>query len=108
MAKLNIWIFQSTLLLNNCFLYGGWGRDGGRDGEKHQCVVASCLLPTGDLAHNPGMCPDWEWNWGPFGSQDSTQSTEPHQPGQVTIIFHYSLGTGHGNTKGYFRKYPEF
>ena len=31
----------------------------GRPG-KPQCVVASCTLPTGDLAYNPGMCPDWE------------------------------------------------
>ena len=27
--------------------------------------------PTGDLARNPGMCPDWESNWQPFGSQPS-------------------------------------
>ena len=36
---------------------------------------------TGDLAHHPGTCPDWESNWRPFGSQTGTQSTEPHQPG---------------------------
>ena len=36
------------------------GREGEREGEKHQCVVASCLPSTGDLACNPGMCPDWE------------------------------------------------
>ena len=42
---------------------------GGRKGEKHQCVVASHLGHTGDLAYNPGMCPDWESNWQPFGSQ---------------------------------------
>ena len=48
------------------------GRKGEREGEKHQCVVASCMSPTGDLAHNPGMCPDWESNWLPFGSQAST------------------------------------
>ena len=34
----------------------------GRKGENHQCVVASHVLPTGDLAHNPDMCPDWESN----------------------------------------------
>ena len=34
-----------------------------------------------DLAHDPGMFPDWESNQGPFVSQASTQSTEPHQPG---------------------------
>ena len=39
------------------------GREGAREGEKHQCVVASRAHPTGDLAHNPGMCPDWELNW---------------------------------------------
>ena len=38
-------------------------------GEKYQCVVASVTPPTGDLAHNPGMCPDWESNQQPFGSQ---------------------------------------
>ena len=27
------------------------------------CVVASCTLPTGNMALNPGMCPDWESNW---------------------------------------------
>ena len=37
-------------------------REGEGEGEKHQCVVASCVSPTGDLACNPGMCPDWESN----------------------------------------------
>ena len=32
------------------------------EGEKHQCVVASHVIPTGDLACNPGLCPDWESN----------------------------------------------
>ena len=58
------------------------GKEEEREGEKHQCVVASCVPPTGDLACNPGMCPDWELNWRPFGSRAHTQSTEPHQPGQ--------------------------
>ena len=39
------------------------------------------LAPHGDLASNPGMCPDWESNPQPFGSQAGTESTEPHQPG---------------------------
>ena len=43
--------------------------------------VASHMPSTGDLACNPGMCPDWESNQWPFGSQTGTQSTEPHQPG---------------------------
>ena len=34
--------------------------------EKHQCVVASHAPSTGDLAHNPGICPDWESNRWPL------------------------------------------
>ena len=37
------------------FLETGREREG--EGEKHQCVVAFHMPPTGDLAHNPGMCP---------------------------------------------------
>ena len=32
------------------------GKEEEREGEKHQCVVASHVPPSGDLAHNPGMC----------------------------------------------------
>ena len=39
------------------------GRGGERQGEKHQCMVASHTPATGELADNPGMCPDWESNW---------------------------------------------
>ena len=40
-------------------------------------MVASCVPPTGDLAHNLGMCLHWESNWQPFCSQAGAQSTEP-------------------------------
>ena len=52
------------------------GRETEREGEKHQCVVASHRPPTGDLARNSGMCLDWELNQRPFGSWASAQSTE--------------------------------
>ena len=38
------------------------GREGDREGEKILCVVAF-QVQLGDLAHIPGMCPDWELNW---------------------------------------------
>ena len=70
-----LWFFKKRFYL---FL----DRGEGREGEKHQCVVASHTPPTGDLTCNPGMCPDWESNLQPFSSQaGGTQSTEPHQPG---------------------------
>ena len=57
------------------------GKEGGREGEKDQGVVASHTPPAGDLAHKPGMCPDWESNWRPFDSKASAQSIETHQLG---------------------------
>ena len=42
------------------------GREGEREGEKHERVGVSPRLPTEDLAHNPGMCPDWGSNGQPF------------------------------------------
>ena len=59
------------------------GREGEREGEKNQCVVASHVPPTGDPACNSGMCPDWESNQQPFGLQAGTQSTELYQPGNL-------------------------
>ena len=41
------------------------------------------MPPTGDPAHNPGMCPNGELIWQHFGSQAGTQSTEPHLPKQI-------------------------
>ena len=67
------------------YLFSERGREEKREGEKHLCVVASHVPPTGDLAHNPSMCPDWELNQRPFGSQAGTQSTEP--PSQGLSIF---------------------
>ena len=44
------------------FIFEQRGKEGEREGEKHQCVVASGKIPSRDLARNPGMCPDWESN----------------------------------------------
>ena len=62
-------------------------REEEREGEKHQCVVASHVPPTGDLACNPGMCPDWESNQWSFALQSCTQSTEPHQMGPFHFLY---------------------
>ena len=56
---------------------------GGREGEKHQCVAASCAPTTGDLPATQACALDWESNQRPFGPQADAQSTEPHQPGQA-------------------------
>ena len=76
----NFYFFKDFIYL---FLERG---KGGRKGEKHHCVVASYMPPTGDLACNPGMFPAWESNRQPFGLQAGTQSTEPHQPRRNIIL----------------------
>ena len=51
------------------------------------CGCLSCVPPTGDLACNPGMCPDWELNGRPYGLQASAQFTEPNQSGLQTTFY---------------------
>ena len=55
--------FLKKILSIYLFIFRARGRAGETEGEKHQCVVASPVPLTGDLAHHPGMCPDWESNW---------------------------------------------
>ena len=43
----------------NLFSFRERGRQGEKEGEKNQCVVASYMAPTGDLGCNLGMYPDW-------------------------------------------------
>ena len=73
------------------FIFRERGREGEREGEKQQCVVASHTPSTGELACNPDVCPDGELNGRPFGSQAGTQSTEPHQPGQEVFIIEHPI-----------------
>ena len=61
-----MWLAEFLIVFNflKDFLYLFLEKREGKEkqGEKHQCVVASHVGPTGDVAHNPGMCPDWESN----------------------------------------------
>ena len=65
------------------------GKGGRKRGREHQCVVASCMPPTGELASNLGMCPDWESNRRSLGSWADTQSTEPQHPGLIENFQNY-------------------
>ena len=80
-SQVNFYSFKKDFI----YLFLERGEEREREGEKHQCVVASHTPPTGDQTYNPGTCPDWELNQQLFGSHTSTRSTEPHQPGQATF-----------------------
>ena len=80
---LHLFFFLSQLFLEK-----------GRQGERERNINVWLPLtrpPTGDLASNPGMCPDWESNQPPFGLQVGTQSTEPHQPGLTLHLLIMSI-----------------
>ena len=62
-----------------------------KERERNISVWLPLLCPAlGNLACNPGMCPDWEWNQQPFGSQAGTQSTEP-QPARAELLIFVSF-----------------
>ena len=58
------------LLYFKDFIYLLLERGGGKENESERNIsvwelhglVASHMPPAGDLATNPGMCPDWELN----------------------------------------------
>ena len=64
------------------FLERGEGKKKERERNISVWLPFACP-PTGDQACNPGMYPNWELNWRPFGSQACAQSTELHQPGPI-------------------------
>ena len=72
-------IFKDLIYL---FLERGQGREKERERNINVWLPLTLAWPhTGDLACNSVMCPDWESSRWPFGPQDSTHSTELHQPG---------------------------
>ena len=87
-----LWYTEFTLMIYHIRIFKDFisfqerGREAEREGEKHQCVVVPCMPQIRYLAHNPGMCPDWELNQRPFGLQATTQSTETYQQGWCAIF----------------------
>ena len=83
----SFYLFKKYFLTFYLFTFRENGREGEREGEKHQtCKRYTDHRPIGDLAHNPSMFLDWELNWGFFGLQASPQSIEPHKPGLILFI----------------------
>ena len=55
-------LYLIFIFLMILFIFRERGREGERKGDKQQCAVASGAPPAGNLACNPGMCPNWESN----------------------------------------------
>ena len=77
LLAVHLFIERKYIYLARAFFFNFiYFQRGGRR-EKHQCVIASQVPLTGDLAHNLRMCPDWELNQRLCGLQSGAQSTEP-------------------------------
>ena len=55
--------------------------------ERKSGSVASNMPLTGDLACDPGMCPDRESSLQPFALWEDTQLTEPRWSGAILMHF---------------------
>ena len=94
--SINVFLIFNFLTISNCWLANPFFKDfiylflekgEGREKKRERNLSASRMPPTGDQPHNPGMCPDWDSNQWPFGSQAHTQSTKLHQPGGNSIFY---------------------
>ena len=66
------------------FLERGEGREKKRKRNINWLPLA--CLPTGDLDCTPGMYPDQESSWWPFGFVGQHPATEPHQSGLHSFL----------------------
>ena len=70
--------FDVSFFKDFIYIFLERGREGGREGKKHQCVVARCVPPTGDLAHNPDICPNLGIEPATLWFTGRHSATEPH------------------------------
>ena len=70
------------------FIFRERRREGEREGNIDVRETSiSHTVPAGDLACNPGMCPDLELNQRPFSSQAGAQSRATSARAEVGVIF---------------------
>ena len=68
------------------FILRETGMEGEKQRGKHQCVVASHTPATGDLDHNPVMCPDWESNCDPLAHRPALNPLSYTSQGQFVLL----------------------
>ena len=69
------------------FIFSERGREGEREGEKHQCVVASHTPPTGDLATTQACALPGNQTCHPLVLRLALNPLDPHQPGPIVHLF---------------------
>ena len=93
----------SFFLLKILFIYVY--REEKRGREISMCGCLSCG-PTGDLACNPDMWPDWELNQRPFGSQPTLNPLSYTSQGQFSFCTQISKACYRGTNLCSFLPLP--
>ena len=76
---------DTSFFLDFTYLFLERGRE-----KRRETSVCGCLsyAPTGDLACNPGMCPDWESNRDPLVHRPELNPLSHTSQGTVTNQFY--------------------
>ena len=96
--------FLSSFLSFSLFIFRERGKEEEREGEKHQCVVASRMPPIGDLAQHPGMCPDWESTGDPLVLRLALNPLSHTSQGWRWFLYKGGSGVG---VQGYCQPKPQ-
>ena len=75
-------LFCFLFFLKILFIFRERGRQREREGNISMWLPLACPQ-MGNLACNPGMCPDWETNQQRFGSQASTNPLSHTRQGSL-------------------------
>ena len=92
-APVNLYLNWHTYFLKILLIFKEMGREKGRERNIDVWDTSTgCLSqdPTRDLARNLGICPDWEPNWQPFGSQPVLNPLSHTSQGYNDIHFIYA------------------
>ena len=93
--RLFLFIFKGYFLKKD-FIYFQRNGEGGRKRGREMSIGCLSHAPNwGDLARNPGMCPDQESNQGPSGLQARTQCTEPRQTRALWLFLRWEAHSGY-------------
>ena len=79
-------ILLFSMFLKSIYLFLEQGEEREKERVRNVSVCLPLSWPTLGTGPQPGLCPDWESNWPPFGLQAWGQSTELHQPGPFSVF----------------------
>ena len=88
----HLWVYIIYHFFKILFIYLFLERRREGEGRRETSLCGCpCVPPTGDLAYNPGLCPDWELNRQLFGSQAGTHSIPWATPARAEVNTYFNI-----------------